>query len=78
MNPWKVLGASAAASVALTGYVRPGTLMFYAQVGAAMGVAQYVRPQYVATAGGLTAVYVMLTSNYVHPFGPGSNPLKRD
>ena len=78
MNPWKVY----AGSIALMNVIyrhnlgRAGTLAFWLYVGTAMGAAQVLKPQYVGTAGIAMGSFVMMTHNYVHPFGRGPNPLK--
>ena len=76
MTPWTILGMSAAASLAMTGYPRPGTVYFYAMTAGGMVVAQYVAPRHVGLAGAATAAWVMYYYNYAHPFGPGPTPLK--
>ena len=58
--------------------MRPGSIAFYMYSGIPAAIAYVVTKRretalkVAIAAGG----FVMLTSNYIHPFGPGPNPLK--
>ena len=76
MSPWRIYLLSLMSSLAYVGYARGGTMAFYAQVGAAMKAAEWLGFRQIGTVGLATSLYVMATSNYMHPFGLGPNPLK--
>ena len=55
---------------------RAGTWGFYMYVASGMLVMKFIKPEYVGKAGIATGAYVMASSNYIHPFNRGPNPLK--
>ena len=78
MRALPTLAVLATSSIAMSGG-RGGTYMFWMYVGGALGVARLagLNDTKQLMAGALGGAYIMSSANYIHPFGPGSNPLKR-
>ena len=64
--------------VATASGMRAGSLAFYLMTGIPTAIAYKVtgRRETAVKVAIAAGAYVMLTSNYIHPFGRGPNPLK--